>query len=154
MSIQDQPIGYPVANAITDNTICSNEIGGDLVIGGVVVKLPSFDISVGAESLKQLISDHEKLKEENPVYLYVLEELQSKITDCESREVIGLENKLIKAKKKIFIKEALKSSQKASKMILKFQHVKSYQIIFNHVLSLIITRFRAHIGPQGASTLC
>lgn len=132
---------------IRDNAIKDNDIGGDLNIGSTVVKLPSYDISVGAESLKKLIEEHEKLKEESPIYLFVLEELQSKITDCESRDVIGLEEKLIKAKKTTFLSEALLSSQKASKMILKFQHIKSYQIIFTHVLSLITTRFRSHIHP-------
>ncbi len=132
---------------ITDNEITNNEIGRDLNIGNTIIKLPSYDISVGAESLKALINEHEKLKEESPIYLYVLEELQSKVTDNQSREVIGLEKKLSKANKAIFFDEALISSQKASKMILRFQHIKSYQIIFNHVLSLIVTRFRSHIAP-------
>ncbi|BDY06052.1 ABC-three component system protein [Ferrimonas sp. YFM] len=133
--------------SVSGNDIKHNDISGDLNIGSTVVKLPSYDISVGAESLKVLIKEHEKLKEESPIYLYVLEELQSKITDNESRKVIGLENKLIKANKLTFFDEALISSQKASKMILRFQNVKSYQIIFNHVLSLIITRFRSHVAP-------
>lgn len=132
---------------ISRNTINDNHIYGDLNIGSTVVKIPQYNISVGAESLKVLIHEHEKLKEESPIYLYVLEELQSKITNNESRPVIGLENKLIKANKAIFLDEALISSQKASKMITKFQNIKSYQIIFNHVLSLIITRFRSHVAP-------
>jgi hypothetical protein len=149
MSIQDQNRSLtPISsNNISDNEIKDNDIDGDLNIGSTVVKLPSYNISVGAESLKVLIHEHEKLKEESPIYLYVLEELQSKITDSESRQVIGLENKLIKANKAVFLDEALISSQKASKMILRFQNIKSYQIIFNHVLSLIITRFRAHVVP-------
>ena len=28
-----------------------------------------------------------------------------------------------------------------------FQHVKAYQIIFNHLLGLILTRFNSHILP-------
>jgi hypothetical protein len=149
MSIKDPngslgPIPY---TNVSGNEIKDNEIGGDLYFGSTVVKLPSYNISVGAEALKVLIQEHEKLKEENPIYLYVLEELQSKITDSVSRQVIGLENKLIKANKTVFFDEALISSQKASKMISKFQNIKSYQIIFNHVLSHIITRFRAHVVP-------
>ncbi|MBB1329221.1 hypothetical protein H5087_07610 [Pseudoalteromonas sp. SR43-7] len=149
MSIQDQNRSLtPIySKDISGNEIKDNDIGGDLNIGSTVVKIPSYNISVGAESLKVLINEHEKLKEESLIYLYVLEELESKITDSESREVIGLENKLIKANKAVFLDEALISSQKASKMILKFQNIKSYQIIFNHVLSLIITRFRSHIAP-------
>lgn len=149
MSIQDQNRSLtPISSKnISGNEIKDNDIGGDLNIGSTVVKLPSYNISVGAESLKVLINEHEKLKEESPIYLYVLEELQSKITDSESRQVIGLEKKLIKANKAVFLDEALISSQKASKMILRFQNIKSYQIIFNHVLSLIITRFRSHIVP-------
>jgi hypothetical protein len=149
MSIQDQNRSLtPIySNNISCNEIKDNDIDGDLNIGSTVVKLPSYNISVGAESLKVLIHEHEKLKEESPIYLYVLEELQSKITDNKSRQVIGLENKLIKANKAVFLDEALISSQKASKMILRFQNIKSYQIIFNHVLSLIITRFRAHVVP-------
>ncbi|PKQ79662.1 hypothetical protein AOX56_13875 [Aeromonas sobria] len=144
---QNRPSGPIPYNDISGNEIKDNEIGGDLIIGSTVIKFPSYNISVGAESLKVLIREHEKLKEENPIYLYVIEELQSKITDSESRQVIGLENKLTKANKAIFLHEALISSQKASKMILRFHNIKSYQIIFNHVLSLIITRFRAHIVP-------
>ncbi|TMO80435.1 hypothetical protein CWC16_07650 [Pseudoalteromonas sp. S3776] len=149
MSIQDQNRSLtPIySKDISGNEIKDNDIGGDLNIGSTVVKIPSYNISVGAESLKVLINEHEKLKEESPIYLYVLEELESKITDSESREVIGLENKLIKANKAVFLDEALISSQKASKMILRFQNIKSYQIIFNHVLSLIITRFRSQIAP-------
>lgn len=149
MSIQDQDRSLtPIySKDISGNEIKDNDIGGDLNIGSTVVKIPSYNISVGAESLKVLINEHEKLKEESPIYLYVLEELESKIKDSESREVIGLEDKLIKANKAVFLDEALISSQKASKMILKFQNIKSYQIIFNHVLSLIITRFRSHIVP-------
>lgn len=149
MSIQDQNRSLtPIySKDISGNEIKDNDIGGDLNIGSTVVKIPSYNISVGAESLKVLINEHEKLKEESLIYLYVLEELESKIRDSESREVIGLENKLIKANKAVFLDEALISSQKASKMILKFQNIKSYQIIFNHVLSLIITRFRSHIAP-------
>lgn len=149
MSIEDQNSSLtPIySKNISGNEIKDNDIDGDLNIGSTVVKFPSYNISVGAESLKVLIDKHEKLKEESPIYLYVLEELQSKITDSESRQVIGLEKKLIKANKAVFLDEALISSQKASKMILKFQNIKSYQIIFNHVLSLIITRFRSHIVP-------
>jgi hypothetical protein len=149
MSIQDQNRSFtPISsNNIIGNEIKDNDIDGDLNIGSTVIKFPPYNISVGAESLKKLIYEHEKLKEESPIYLYVLEELQSKITDSESRQVIGLENKLIKANKAMFLDEALISSQKASKMILRFQNIKSYQIIFNHVLSLIITRFRAHVVP-------
>jgi hypothetical protein len=149
MSIQDQNRSFtPISsNNIIGNEIKDNDIDGDLNIGSTVIKFPPYNISVGAECLKKLIYEHEKLKEESPIYLYVLEELQSKITDSESRQVIGLENKLIKANKAMFLDEALISSQKASKMILRFQNIKSYQIIFNHVLSLIITRFRAHVVP-------
>ncbi|MGO4998607.1 ABC-three component system protein [Oceanisphaera sp. W20_SRM_FM3] len=144
---QDRSLIPNSSKYISGNEIKDNDIGGDLNIGSTVIKLPSYNISVGAESLKALIHEHEKLKEENPIYLYVIEELQSKITDSKSRKVIGLEKKLIKANKEIFLDEALISSQKASKMILRFQNIKSYQIIFNHVLSLIVTRFRAHVVP-------
>ncbi|ATC86525.1 ABC-three component system protein [Pseudoalteromonas arctica] len=149
MSIQDQnrSLNSIYSKNISGNEIKDNDIDGDLNIGTTVVKLPSYNITVGAESLKVLINQHEKLKEENPIYLYVIEELQSKITNSESRQVIGLENKLIKANKGVFLDEALISSQKASKLILRFQNIKSYQVIFNHVLSLIITRFRSHIVP-------
>ena len=149
MGIKDQDTNVPstVPRSISGNEIKGNNISGDLNIGSVIVKIPSYNISVGAESLKALIAEHEKLKEESPIYLYVLEELQSKITDSESRQVIGLENKLIKAGKSVFFDEAVISSQKAAKMILKFQNIKSYQIIFNHVLSLIITRFRSYVVP-------
>jgi hypothetical protein len=58
-----------------------------------------------------------------------------------------LENKLKSANREHHYDGALISSQKAVKMITKLQHIKSYQIIFNHVLSVILTRFKSHILP-------
>jgi hypothetical protein len=136
------------AKVISGNEISNNKIGGDLLLQPTIVKLPSYDIGGGAEALKTLISHHEKLKEDSPQYLFVLEELQSKIRDVESREVIGLEAKLTSADRLIYLEQARMSSQKASKMISKFQHVKSYQIIFTHILSLILTRFNSQILPM------
>lgn len=133
--------------SISGNNISNNDVGGDLLIGTTVVNLPSYDIGVGAEALKALIKTHEQLKEDSPEYLYVLEELQSKIREVESRDIVGLESKLEAADRLIYLDQARMSSQKASKMISKFQHVKSYQIIFIHILSLILTRFNSHILP-------
>jgi len=136
------------AKVISGNEITNNEIAGDLMLQPTIVKLPSYDISGGAEALKTLISHHDKLKEDSPQYLFVLEELQSKIRDVESREGIGLEAKLTSAGRAVYLYQARMSSQKASKMILKFQHVKSYQIIFIHILTLILTRFNSQILPM------
>lgn len=132
---------------ISNNEISHNDVNGDLIIGSTVVNIPTYDISVGAEALRTLIEKHEQLKEDSPEYLYVIEELQSKIREVESRQVVGLEAKLCAAERMIYLNQAIMSSQKASKMISKFQHVKSYQIIFNHILSLILTRFNSHILP-------
>lgn len=134
-------------STITENEITNNEVGGDLVVGGVVIKVPAFDIRLSAESLRKMIERHESLKEDDPHYLYVLEELQSKIEEVAPRNVVGLEKKLELAGRQGYLHEALRSSQKASKMITKFQHVRSYQIIFNHMLSLILTRFENNIKP-------
>lgn len=136
-----------MTSTIENNEINNNEIGGDLIIGSVVVKLPNFNIDVSAAALKELISNHEKLREDSPEYEFFLEQLQEKIAAKVNRKVIGLENKLKLAKREHYYDGALISSQKAAKMIIKLQHVKSYQIIFNHVLSLILTRFKAHILP-------
>jgi len=136
------------AKVFSENEITNNEVGRDLLLQPTIVNLPSYDIGGGADALKTLISHHEKLKEDNPQYLYVLEELQSKIRDVVSREVIGLEAKLESAERTIYLEQARMSSQKASKMISKFQHVKSYQIIFTHILSLILTRFNSQILPM------
>ena len=139
---------YPrMTKNISNNEISNNKVSGDLLVGSTVVNLPSYDIGVGAEALKALIEKHEQLKEDSPEYLYVLEELQSKIRDVESREIVGLEAKLDAAERLVYLGQALMSSQKASRMISKFQHVKSYQIIFNHILSLILTRFNSHVLP-------
>jgi len=136
------------SKAISGNEIANNNIGGDLLLQPTIIKLPSYNIGGGAEALKTLISHHEKLKEDSPQYLFVLEELQSKIRGVESREVIGLEAKLTSADRLGYLEQARMSSQKASKMISKFQHVKSYQIIFTHILSLILTRFNSQILPM------
>ncbi len=136
-----------ITKNISNNEVSHNDVDGDLLIGSTVVKLPSYDIRVGAEALKSLIEKHEQLKEDSPEYFYIIEELQSKIREVESREIVGLEAKLDAAERLIYLDQALTSSQKASKMISKFQHVKSYQIIFNHILSLILTRFNSHILP-------
>jgi hypothetical protein len=136
------------AKIISGNEINNNNIGGDLLLQPTILNLPSYDISGGAKALKTLISHHEKLKENSPQYLFVLDELQSKIRDVASREVIGLEAKLISVDRAIYLDQARISSQKASKMISKFQHVKSYQIIFTHMLSLILTRFNSQILPM------
>lgn len=132
---------------ISHNEISHNDVSGHLMIGSTVVNLPSYDIGVGAEALKALIGQHEQLKEDSPEYLYVLEQLQSRIKEVESREIIGLDEKLNVANRQIYLEQARVSSQKAAKMISKFQHIKSYQIIFNHILSLILTRFNSHILP-------
>lgn len=136
-----------VTKNISNNKISDNHVGRDLLIGSTVIHLPSYDISVGAEALKALIEKHERLKEDSPEYLYVIEELQSKIRQVESRKIVGLKAKLSVAERLVYLDQALMSSQKASKMISRFQHVKSYQIIFNHILSLILTRFNSHILP-------
>lgn len=136
-----------MTSTIQNNEINNNEIGGDLNIASTVVKLPNFNIDVSAAALKQLISTHEKLREDSPEYKFFLEQLQEKITAKANRKVIGLEEKLKLAKREHHYAGALVSSQKAAKMITQLQHVKSYQIIFNHVLSLILTRFKAHILP-------
>lgn len=132
---------------IGGNEISNNEIGRDLNIGNTVVNLPTFNIGVGADALKALISQHEQLKDDSPEYLYVLEELQSKIKNAESRKIIGLEEKLNLANREIYLSGAMISSQKAAKMISRFQHTKSYQIIFNHILGLILTRFKSYVLP-------
>lgn len=134
--------------SVSGNEIHNNEIQGDLNIGSTVIKIPSFDVTVGAEALKKLIAKHELLKESDPIYQMVLEELESKIKSSPSRTVIGLEAKLEIAGREVYLNQALISSQKAAKMISKLQHVKSYQIIFNHLLGLILTRFNAHILPM------
>ena len=77
---------------IENNEINNNEIGGDLIIGSVVVKLPNFNIDVSAAALKELISNHEKLREDSPEYEFFLEQLQEKIAAKVNRKVIGLEN--------------------------------------------------------------
>jgi len=133
--------------SISGNEIFNNDVQGDLNIGSTVIKLPSFNVAVGAEALKKLIEHHERLKESDPIYQIVLEELESKIKSAPSRSVIGLEAKLEIAGREVYLHQALVSSQKAAKMISKFQHLKSYQIIFNHLLGLILTRFNAHILP-------
>lgn len=132
---------------IENNEISNNRVGGNLVIGGTIIELPSYNINVGANALKSLIEKHEKLKEDSPEYQFLIDELQSKIKQVESREIIGLEEKLKAGNRETYFNQALMSSQKASKIISKFQHVKSYQIIFNHILSLILTRFNSHILP-------
>jgi len=132
---------------ISDNEINNNDVAGDLIVGGIVVKVPAFDIRLSAESLRKMIERHESLKEDDPHYQYVLEELQSKIEEVAPRTVVGLEKKLELANRQGYLHEALRSSQKASKMITKFQHVRSYQIIFNHMLGLILTRFENNIKP-------
>lgn len=144
ISSPDSPISRSL---ISGNEISNNEIAGNLNIGNTVVNLPTFNINVGADALKALIAQHEQLKEDSPEYLYVLEELQSKIKNVESRKIIGLEEKLSLANRKIYLSEAMISSQKAAKMISRFQHTKSYQIIFNHILGLILTRFKSYILP-------
>ncbi len=136
------------AKVISGNEITNNDIGGDFLLQPTIVKLPSYDIGGGAEALKTLIYNHEKLKEDSPQYLFVLDELQSKIREVESRKVIGLEAKLTSADRTTYLDQARISSQKASKMISKYQHVKAYQIIFTHILSLTLTRFNSQILPM------
>ena len=136
-----------MASTIQDNEINNNEVAGDLNVGSTVVKLPNFNIDVSAAALKELIATHEQLREDSPEYEFFLEQLQEKITAKENRKVIGLKNKLEIANRKHHYDGALISSQKAAKMITRLQHVKSYQIIFDHVLSLILTRFKSHIFP-------
>jgi len=135
------------AVAVSNNTVTNNTVGGGLYIGSTVVNLPSFDITVGAETLRGLIEQHKRLQEDDPVYQMVLEELESKIRTAPSRTVIGLEGKLEAAGRQVYLQEALVSSQKAVKVIARYQHVKAYQIIFNHLLGLILTRFNSHILP-------
>lgn len=148
LPIEDSGKGEaPPSLSITDNEIKRNTISGDLNVGSTVVKLPSFDITLGSNALRKLIEKHEELAENSPEYLYVIEELQSKIKNCESRKVVGLKEKLKIAGKDLYFDQALASSQKASKAIARLQHVKSYQIIFNHTLGLILTRFHSHILP-------
>lgn len=132
---------------ISNNEIKGNDVGGDLNIGSLVIKFPPIENLGNSETLKNLISQHEKLKDDDPAYVYLLEELQSKIKNCESREVVGLKEKLTIAGREGYIDEALISSQKASRTISKLQHIKSYQIVFNHILGLILTRFRSYVLP-------
>lgn len=134
--------------SVTGNEIHNNEIQGDLNIGSTIINIPSFNVTVGAEALKNLIAQHELLKDCDPIYQIVLEELESKIKSSPSRTVIGLEAKLEIAGREVYLDQALISSQKAAKMISKLQHIKSYQIIFNHLLGIILTRFNAHILPM------
>jgi hypothetical protein len=136
-----------LTRGISNNKISDNLVFGNLNIGSTVINLPKYDISMGAEALKSLIERHEKLKEDSPEYLFVLEQLQSKIKNVDPREAIGLDKKLENAGKLVYLNQARIASQKASKVILKLQHVKSYQIIFNHILGLTLTRFNSHILP-------
>lgn len=136
-----------MVSSVNNNEIKENEVGRDLNIGSTIVNLPNFNIDVSASALKELIASHEKLKEDSPEYKFFLGELQEKIAVNKDRKIIGLKNKLKVASREHHYDGALISSQKAAKMISKLQHVKSYQIIFNHVLSLILTRFKSHILP-------
>lgn len=137
----------PKGMTIAGNTIANNDVRGDFNIGSTIVRLPSFDVTVGAEALRILIERHNRLQEDDPIYQMVLDELQSKIKSSPSRKVVGLERKLELADRRVYFDQALVSSQKAAKMISKYQHVKAYQIIFNHLLGLILTRFNSHIHP-------
>lgn len=141
---------------LSNNEIHDNKVGGDLIIGSTVIKFPSFNIGANGEALRNLIEQHIKLQEDDPVYCMVLEELQSRIKDSPSRNVIGLSEKLRIAGRDNYIDEALVSSQKASRLIARLQHVRSYQIFFNHILGLIVTRFKTFVLPlikNGANEL-
>lgn len=132
---------------LSNNEIRDNDVDGDLIIGSTVIKFPSFKIGANAEALRNLIEQHIKLQEDDPVYCMVLDELQSRIKDSPSRNVIGLSEKLRIAGRENYIDEALISSQKASRLIARLQHVRSYQILFNHILGLVVTRFKTYVLP-------
>jgi hypothetical protein len=132
---------------LSNNEIRDNNVDGDLIIGSTVIKFPSFKIGANAEALRNLIEQHIKLQEDDPVYCMVLDELQSRIKDSPSRNVIGLSEKLRIAGRDNYIDEALISSQKASRLIARLQHVRSYQIFFNHILGLVVTRFKTYVLP-------
>ena len=132
---------------VTGNEIKNNDIDGDLNIASVVIKNSQIDPQITANALRTLIDQHEKLKEDCPMYLMTIELLQSKIKDNPSRTIIGLENKLTRADRKDFISHGIKASQFGSRTITQYQHIRSYQVVFNHILSKIITRFNAHVQP-------
>ncbi|WP_323083739.1 ABC-three component system protein, partial [Aeromonas jandaei] len=139
-----------------NNEIHDNKVDGDLIIGSTVIKFPSFNIGANGEALRNLIEQHIRLQEDDPIYCMVLDELQSRIKDSPSRNVIGLSEKLRIAGRENYIDEALVSSQKASRLIARLQHVRSYQIFFNHILGLIVTRFKTYVLPlikSGANEL-
>lgn len=135
------------STSVTGNEIKDNDINGDLNIASVVIKNAQIDPQITATALRGLIAQHEKLKEDCPMYLMTIEQLQSKISDNPSRTVIGLEKKLTKANREDFIRYGLKSSQLGSRTITQYQHLRAYQVVFNHILSKIITRFNAHVQP-------
>lgn len=132
---------------LSNNEIHDNKVDGDLIIGSTVIKFPSFNIGANGEALRNLIEQHIRLQEDDPIYCMVLDELQSRIKDSPSRNVIGLSEKLRIAGRENYIDEALVSSQKASRLIARLQHVRSYQIFFNHILGLIVTRFKTYVLP-------
>lgn len=91
------------AMVVSNNTISNNDVGGSLYVGSTVVNLPTFDIKVGAETLRGLIEQHKRLQEDDPVYQMVLEELESKIRNAPSRSVIGLAGKLEAAGRQVYL---------------------------------------------------
>ncbi|HKS13052.1 MAG TPA: ABC-three component system protein [Pseudomonas sp.] len=132
---------------VSGNNIESNTVFGSMNFGGTVVQLPKFDIALGAQTLGALIERHEKLKEDDPHYVFLLEELQSRIKNEESRPVVGLEAKLSSANRLGYLHEARIANNKAAKMIARFENVRSYQVIFNYVLGTILTRFNNNVLP-------
>ncbi|WP_339494248.1 ABC-three component system protein [Pseudomonas sp. EA_35y_Pfl1_P108] len=136
------------AVVVSDNKIEHNTVFGNMNFGSTVVQLPKFDISLGAQALGALIQKHEKLKEDDPHYVFLLEELQSRIKNEESRPVVGLEAKLDAANRLGYLHEARIANNKAARMIARFENVRSYQVIFNYVLGTILTRFNNNVLPM------
>lgn len=143
------PIGdrHLKSTNIQDNVIKNNIVHGPMNIGTTEIHLPKYDVEFNAAALVRLIKKHEELSSTCPIYELTIDQLQSKIRESESRTVIGLENKLKLANQKSRLKKGQKSGTQASQFIVKLQHIRSYQIIFNHVLGLIISRFNNYIIP-------
>lgn len=140
-------VQQPKVTNIHDNVVENNTVHGPMNIGTTEIHLPKYDVEFNAAALTRLIKQHEELSSTCPIYELTIEQLQSKIRDSESRTVIGLEKKLELANQQSRLRKGQKSGTQASQFIVKLQHVRSYQIIFNHILGLIISRFENHIIP-------
>lgn len=149
-------LAAPRSLSIADNEVINNTVYGSMNFGTTHIELPKYEIKLNPEGLAKLIENHNRLKDDDPMYLLVLDELQSRIRDEESRPVIGLAAKLNDANRSQYLDEARIANQKAAKMIAKYEGFRSYQAIFYHVLGLILTRFNHHVLPlirTGASDI-